>query len=272
MGHDLANDFIHGRDECTVLVTRMRMVLVVLAPFVRSLQWVVRPIDRPVHEERLLRVFVYERCALAHHEISEITAVFPNLDAVSPQIVQVRRDPVEEVGIVVDAPAHVAVGEVETLSVGHCLGSVPKMPFADVGRGISSVLEDFRHDYFLCRQSCLSLVGGHVSGHARTLWKSSRKQTCARCGAYGRWGIHLSEANSRCRQFVQCRGGKVLRAVAVDVDGPLVVRVNDYDVRFVLSRKAEKTTNGKHCREDYKAHFLNSRVACFAISQGNRAT
>ena len=176
MGHDLAHDFIHGRDECTVLVTRMRMVLVVLAPFVRSLQWVVRPIDRPVHEERLLRVFVYERLALAHHEIPEITAVFPNFDAVAPQVVQVRRYPVEEVGIIVDAPTHVPVGEVETLSIGHGFGSVTEMPFADVGRGISRVLEDFRHDYFLCRQSCLSLVGGNVSRYARTRWKSSRKQ------------------------------------------------------------------------------------------------
>ena len=239
----------------------MRVIPVVFAPFVRSLQGVVRPIDCPVHEERLLRVFVYERFALAHHEIPKITAVFPNLDAVSPQIVQVRRDPVEEVGIVVDAPAHVAVGEIEALSVGHGFGSVPEMPFADVGRGISSLLEDFRHDYFLGRQPGFSLVGGNVSGYARTRWKSSREQTRSRCRAYGRWRIHLSEANSRSCELIQGRGGKILRSVAIGVDGPLVVRVNDYDVRFVLSRKAEKTTNGKHCREDYKAHFLNSRIA-----------
>ena len=189
-------------------------------------------------------------CALANHEIAKIASVFPNLDAVAPQIVQVRRHPVEEVGVVVDAPAHMAIGEVEALAVGHGLGSVAEMPLPDVGCCISRVLEDFRHRYFLRGQPCLPLVGGNVSGYARPWWKSSRKQARPRCGAYGRGRIHLSEANSGCRQFVQRRGGKILRAVAVGVDGSLVVRVNDYDVRFVLGRKADKTTNAKQRRED----------------------
>ena len=58
-----------------------------------------------------------------------------------------------------------AEGVIEALTVGHGLGRVAQMPFANVRGGVAGGLEGFSKSHFVRSQSGAAFGGAGVSGH-----------------------------------------------------------------------------------------------------------
>ena len=124
--------------------------------------------------------FFDERAGFIGHHLREIFSVLKNLCAVAPEIVAIGALPVKEMRVVVDAAAHVAEGVIETLTVGHYLGRVAQMPFANVRGGVAGGLEGLSKSHFLRSQSRATFGGAGVSGHTGTHGISAGQQAGTR--------------------------------------------------------------------------------------------
>ncbi len=74
--------------------------------------------------------------------------------------------PVEAVGAVVNAAAHMTKGVVKSLRIGHVVWDVTEMPFANVCRFVSLGLEVFRDGYLFAGHPGSALDGCSVAGNA----------------------------------------------------------------------------------------------------------
>ncbi len=124
VGEDIADHLIECRDECGVHIARRGQVLVFLAPMGFALERVVRLIDRPVEEEGFVLMSGDKLLAMIDDQIAEVFAFVMDLFGVVPKIVAIGTVPVEEMGVVVDAAAHVAEGAVKAVGGGNGVGGV----------------------------------------------------------------------------------------------------------------------------------------------------
>ena len=124
MADDIADHLIHRGNKLGIHPARSIEMPILLSPFLGPLQGIMRHVDRPIEEEGFAFIPVDELLALIDHEIAEELAVVPDLLAVAPQIMRVGRHPIEEVRIIVDAPAHVPKGIIVAPLVLHHLSSL----------------------------------------------------------------------------------------------------------------------------------------------------
>ena len=242
------DQFVRGRHESRVLVAGVREVLVFDPPLVGRLERIVRPVDGPVDEERLGLVPRDEALALVHHHVPEVFPVPPDLLALLPEVVPVGSDPVEKMGIVVDASAHMAEGIVEPLTVGHGLGGIAQVPLPNVPGGIAVGLHELGDGRFGGRHAGRSLGGGDVPRNPRPGGDATGQQAGPGSRADGGRRIHVRKADARLGQVVDRRGVQILGTVAASVDAALVVGVDQNDVGLGREQDEGQTERDEELR------------------------
>lgn len=222
-----------------------------LAELIGALEGVVRPVDSPVDEKRGVIFFtvVDDLEHFVDHEVAEVFAVVPDFLAVAPEVVSIGADPVEEVGVVIDAAAHVAEGRVEALAEGHGFGGVSEVPFADVMGGVSVGFEEFGDGELFGGHARFALGGGHVSGDAGASGEASGHEAGAGGGADAGGSEHLAEADAGGGEAVDVGSEEVVGAVAIGVDRALVIGVDDDDVQGLSRTGICRLTQMRLCRE-----------------------
>ena len=166
-----------------------------LQPFGVALVWVMRGIQSKVHEEGFILVLLDEFPGLGGHQFGEEISIFENLLAVAPEVVTVGTVPVKKVRVVVNAATHVAEGMIEALRVGHRLGRVAEVPFADVRGGIAGGLEGLGDGYLAGGHADTAFLAGHISGHPGAHGITAGQHPRARGRTHRRGGVELREAH-----------------------------------------------------------------------------
>ena len=162
-----AEVLVQGRHEGRVFPPRMGQRAVAIEPFRVALVRIVRHVQGEVHEQRPIAVCLHEPARLGDHQFGEELPVVVDLLAVAPEVVAIGSVPVEEVRIVVDAPAEKAEGIVEPLLVGgHALGE-PQVPLADVRGGVAGGLEHLGQGDLPGGQAPSAVVHVRVDGRRR---------------------------------------------------------------------------------------------------------
>ena len=201
-----------------------------LQPLGRSLIRIVRRVESKVDEERLLLVLVNERTGFVDHEIGKEFAIVKHLFSIPPEVVLVGSTPVEEVGIIIDAPDKVSEGIIEALAVGNGFLVMTEMPLANVRRGVTRLLK-FLGDRNLARRHP-HRVESHIAIQSTMLGRPPRQEAHARRRAHRSRRIKLRKPHSPLRQPIHVRRDQILRPIAIHVDGPLVISQDDNDVRL----------------------------------------
>jgi len=236
----------------------------------------VRHVDGPVQKERAVPVVVDEALALLEHQFPEVFAVAEDLTSVAPEVVPVGALPVEEMGVVVDAAAHVSEGIVVALAVGHGLGRIAEVPLADVARDVAGLLHHLGDRHLLGGHSGVTGLRGDVARHARPLRIATRHQCCPRRRADRRPHVKLREPRPFPRQPIQAGSDQVFGPVAVHVNTALVVGEDQNDVGPAPSRLPESyrrkcrcaRCHGQHPQEFTSALFVAHRYAPY-LSPGD---
>ena len=133
-----------------------------------TLVGVVGSIHREVDEEWGFLVLFNEVTGFMYHQIGKKLPVLKDFFAIAVQVMAVWSLPVEEMRVVVNAPAHMPEGVVKSLRVGHVGGNVAEMPFADVCGFVALILEVFGNSHLLACHSGPALDGRGVAGNPGT--------------------------------------------------------------------------------------------------------
>ena len=201
-----------------------------LQPLGRSLIRIVRRIEGEVDEERLLLVLINERTGFVDHEIGKELAVVKHLFSIPPEVVLVGSTPVEEVGIIIDAPDKVSEGIIEALAVGNGFLVMTEMPLANVRRGVTRLLK-FLGDRNLARRHP-HRVESHIAIQSTMLGRPPRQEAHARRRAHRSRRIKLGKPHSPLRQPIHVRRDQILRPIAIHIDCALIVGEDNDHIRL----------------------------------------
>ena len=189
------------------------------------------PVDEPGFLLRggviILAVFLDVIFHFVGGELGEELAVAPDFGGVLPEVVVAGAGPVIVVRVVVDAATEVAEEVIEALRVWDSVGRIAEVPFADGGGVVAGGFHHFGNGGAFGGEAgfrggvvCQAGAEVELAGHERG----------ARGGAHG-GAVELGEAGALRGEAVEVRSVEVFRAVTVEVDGALVVGVDEEDVR-----------------------------------------
>ena len=241
LGHDLAYAVVHCADHGRHDLPVPRQMPEAVHVLRRRVHGVVRRVVRHVEEERLagLRRGAEILDGLPRGRLGEVLAVVPHLPAVLPQVVRgvlpgpaAIHAPVEDVGVVVDAPGEEAVPVVEAVVLRAGARGQAEVPLAGHERPVAERLQRRRDGGHFPRQAGGGPVTGQDRPHARVAGVSPRQQARARRRADGRVGVPVGEARAAGRQAVQVRRPEVRRPHARQVAVALIVRQEHDEVRL----------------------------------------
>ena len=118
------------------------------------------------------------------------------------------------------------------------------MPFSNVSGFISGILHHFGEGYLPCRHTGNAFFGANVSGNAGTGRKATRHQSRSAGRADCGRGIHLLEAHASRGERIDMGRVNVCGAIAAEVNGALVIGVDDNDIWFVGCLEREGCQRG----------------------------
>ena len=207
------------------------LVLVIVQPLLRTLQWIVRQIDRPIDKPRLLvravpAVFIHVFFQLIHGQLREKPPVAPDFRIVLPEIMAVGTTPIKIMRVVVDATAAMSEKVIKALRIWQRFRSRTHVPFAKERRVVAI---GFHH---LCDGRALAWkrrVRPRVTRESRPAREHARHERRARRRAQRR-AIKLRETHTLRGEPVEMRRMEILRSVIIQIKRPLVVRIYQKDI------------------------------------------
>ena len=231
---------INGGNRCRVITSWHRQIRVIVVPLLQPLQRVVGQVEREIDKEGLVAIRSHKPTRPVHHHRGEIVPVFVNLSAVFPQVMAVRRHPIKEVRVVIDAALVVAKRVIKPLVVRAQRRMVTQVPLAHVRRAVAGLFEHFRHRHLIGRQAPMLPTLRRVVLQPSALRSLAREQRGSRWRTHCRPGVKLREPHATTRQCIEVWCVQIFRPVDAQIQRPLIVRHDNDHIRSGSETRARQ--------------------------------